>query len=398
MLTFFVIKKMFRFAGLLLITTSAASTFQAPVLTHSQYSVHATASEDEPSVCTGNDKITCNAAFGCWWDSTTCLLATGGKLFVDGVVTSKGFEFVVDDANKKFGIHEQAQITTAIASALTKTAIDKLGVNAAQVGNKTVETSVPTGAKFTDTQLTPAAVNDALTKTAIDKLGVNAAQVGNKTVETSVPTGAKFTDTQLSQEGVGGKLTGGYGINVTAINAQIAVKAHTGITVDGNGVSVTTPVTAANIKDVLTAGRHITITPVANKLRIDNVGTTELTDEVSKILIVMCNSLGINYKQLKALSDHAGSTTDILYDNNIAVGIDISDPLYSQVTLTDACQSTGGVDIRNSHGATLIKQTCRCGKLLLDGNNFCLKKNSTHAQKCTIAPGATGTCSEEYFP
>ena len=354
MLTFFVIKKMFRFAGLLLITTSAASTFQAPVLTHSQYSVHATASEDEPSVCTGNDKITCNAAFGCWWDSTTCLLATGGKLFVDGVVTSKGFEFVVDDANKKFGRHEQAQINKAITSALTKT--------------------------------------------AIDKLGVNAAQVGNKTVETSVPTGAKFTDTQLSQEGVGGKLTGGYGINVTAINAQIAVKAHTGITVDGNGVSVTTPVTAANIKDVLTAGRHITITPVANKLRIDNVGTTELTDEVSKILIVMCNSLGINYKQLKALSDHAGSTTDILYDNNIAVGIDISDPLYSQVTLTDACQSTGGVDIRNSHGATLIKQTCRCGKLLLDGNNFCLKKNSTHAQKCTIAPGATGTCSEEYFP
>ena len=286
---------MFRLAGLLIITTSAASPFPGP--THSQFVTLNTLSR-----CAGDDKTSCNAAFGCWWNSTSCVSVTGGKLFVDGVVTSKGFEFFVDDANKKFGTSEKAQIDTAITSALTKTAIDKLGVNAVTVNNKTVETSVPTDAVFTDTHLS------------------------------------------------------------------------------------------------LIAGNHITITQEGDNVNIANFGTTELTDEVSKILIVLCNSLGINYKQLKALSDHHGSTTDILYDTRIAVDIDVSDPVYSQVTLTDACQSTGGVDILNSHEPTLIKQTCRCGKLLPGGSNFCLRKNSTHAQKCTIATGGTGTCSEQYFP
>ena len=76
---------------------------------------------------------------------------------------------------------------------LTKSDIDALGVDAGTVDGKTVAVNVPSGAVFTDTQLT---------KSDIDALGVDAGTVDGKTVAVNVPSGAVFTDTQLTKSDI----------------------------------------------------------------------------------------------------------------------------------------------------------------------------------------------------
>lgn len=72
--------------------------------------------------CTHATEVSCNEkSTSCWWDdalsSNNCVSATGGKLFIDGLVTARGFNFWNADTNNDFGTNAKTKINDAITAA-----------------------------------------------------------------------------------------------------------------------------------------------------------------------------------------------------------------------------------------------------------------------------------------